>query len=114
MQTAIKPLAQVALTASLANIYVPPTSPPNLQAIVKALWICNISAGAVTVTIRNGVGVLTSANSLYEAKSVPANDSIFLGGSDGVVLIVPAGAHLQGLCSSSGNIVVSVYGEEIS
>jgi hypothetical protein len=112
---ATKALFRVALTGSLADIYVPPTQPPNLQGVICSLWVTNISGGAVTATLRWGSGTLTSANALMEGKSVPANDYIFeTSGDEGAVIIIAAGSHLQGLCSSSGNIIVSGFGREIS
>lgn len=112
MAEARKLLAQVQLGAALADIYVPPTL-NGLKAVVQALFICNTDTVARAVTIRVGVGVLTAANSLFEAVPIAGNTVYVLPGSEWT-LIVESGAHLQGLCDSANKVTISVFGAEIS
>lgn len=106
-----KLLAQVQLTASLADIYVVPTQPPNTVALVGAFWVANTDSSARTVTIRIGVGTLTAANSLMEAVSIAANTSYVLLGSEWN-LTLQAGAHIQGLADSASKVTVTLMGLE--
>lgn len=114
MPQAIKPLAQYALTGALADAYVPPTQPPNLVAVIQSIIICNITGGALTFTLRMGTGVLTTANSIFEAFPIAANGTLVYGSSAGMLFVLLAGQHLQGLCSSAGNVIVTLCGEEYS
>lgn len=115
MPQAIKPLAQVALAAAIGDVYVPPTQPPNLIAEVKSLIICNTAAAGRTFTLRVGTAnPLVITNSLFAAFALAANETRVFGSNDGMVFLVQAGERVQGLASVAGEVIVSLYGGEMS
>lgn len=111
LEYATKPLAQIQVADALGDIYVAPGVAPGI-AVIQSLWICNTDSSARTVTLRYGTGTLTAANSIMEAKSIPANDYIFIT-TNTFLLILLAGWKLQGLASVSAKVTVSIFGQEL-
>jgi hypothetical protein len=109
-EPAKKLLGQLQLGTGTADIY-NPTAPAPFSAQIKAIWICNTDTVARNVTIRFGTGSLTSANSLFDANPVPANDTWVIKDAE-YLISVSAGQKLQGFADAGGVVTVSVFGEE--
>ena len=110
--SARKLLAQVQLGNALADIYLCPTQPPNGITEVYSLAIANTDTATRTITLRQGVGTLTAANSLLEAVPIPANTTWIFTGSE-VGLIFPFGGHFQGLADVAAKVTITLAGAEI-
>ena len=107
-----KILAQVQLGVALADIYVPPQGAGNVVAGTTALWICNTTPLARSFTLRVGSGVLTAANSLFEAQIIRPRTTWVLNESEwGITL--KSGQKIQGLADIAGVITITLFGQEV-
>ena len=107
-----KILAQLQLGAALADIYAPPTGAGNVVAGSTALWICNTDTVLHLITIRVGTGVLTAANSLFEACPIKPNTTWVIN-EESWSIALKSGLHLQGLADVAAKVTVTLMGDEI-
>jgi hypothetical protein len=112
MGVASKPLYQGQLSNAQADLYTAPGPAPGI-CLIQNIFICNTDSVTHWVTLRIGSGSLTAANSLYEQKLVPANETVFLSGSGTFLTAMFAGWKISGLSDVSSKITVTIAGDEI-
>lgn len=103
-------LAQVQLGVTLTDVIDKTGTPPPTIVQISTIWICNVTNASRTVTLRIGVPTLTTANSLFENNSIPANDTWVVGSAGEFVGDLNAGMKIQGLCDSANGVTVTVFG----
>jgi hypothetical protein len=104
-----KPIPLVRLQTTATTLV---TAPTGADFLVKQLWVANVTAGAVTYSIRlvPSGGSPTSANAIAEGVSLAANTSALLAiGTD--LRLVP-GAFLSALCGTNDAINIGGWGLE--
>jgi hypothetical protein len=104
-----RPIALVRLQTTAATIV---TAPTDADFLVKHLWVANVTAGAVTYSIRMVAsgGSPSAANAIAEGVSLAANTSALLAiGTD--LRLVP-GAFLSALCGTNDAINIGGWGLE--
>lgn len=102
MATITKRLGKGILTNVSADLY---TVPASTYTVVKALTLCNYTAGAVTVTL-----ALAGTNILYEY-SLAAKSTVTIPFMDQVL---HAGEKISGLASANTSITYYISGKEVS
>lgn len=100
-----KRLAQVALGDTPTTIY---TAPADRSAIVKALFVANVSGAQQAVQVWHGGSA--DANKILPATTLQTGE---YGTYDGAITMEP-GDTLLGQCSSAAGVTVSVEGMEIA
>lgn len=106
-----KRLFRVRLTNAIVQIYPSATTTVKAKAVLCKLIATNITAGAVTLTVRvtvSGGSANTNAlNDLVSAESVPANGRLHIDfGTDGLVL--EAGDAISALAGA--NTAINLWG----
>lgn len=105
-----KPIALVRLQTTAQTIY---TAETDADFVVQNLRVANVTAGALTYSVRLVLsgGSPTAANSIAEAVSVAANTTAtVVAGSD---LLMQPGSFLSALCSSNDGINIVGWGYEV-
>lgn len=102
-----RPIALVRLQTTATTIV---TAPTDADFLVKQLWVANVTAGAVTYSVRlvNSGGSPTSANAVAEAVSLAANTSALL--TWGTDLRLAPGQFLSALCGTNDAINIGGWG----
>lgn len=103
-------LAQGAIETSTSTIYI---TPPNTQAYVKDICVCNTSTNKIAVTIylvSNGASAGTTgsnANALYYQFDIDSHTTLHWTG----VQILNAGDTIQVLAAATG-LVITISGAQ--
>jgi hypothetical protein len=100
------------LPASAGVLYTVPQALSNSLALLTSLVLCNVTAGAITVTLYNvpSGGSPGPSNAIIAAASIPANTT-WVGRWPGGAVVMPAGSTLQGLASAASSVTVTAGGE---
>jgi len=99
-----KRLAAGTLSDSNGTLYSAPSATGAIT-IIKSLALCNVTAGAVTATIKlNGVEILSG-------KSLAANETYILSGLDQVI---GASELIEGSASAAASIKFYISGKEVT
>ena len=105
-----KKLTQLQLGIALADVYVSPVGAGNVSSGSTSVIICNTDAAPHWITLRHGIGTLTTANSLFEQCALLANTTYVLNAEAWGITFLP-GEKLQGLADVADVITVTIFGE---
>ena len=104
-----KRLAKVRLQSTPTLIYEAPAAPTEVQAIIKAIFVNNVSGAQTSVTMwQGGSG---DSDVLLNPTTLEAGE---YGTWDGGALTVDAADSLYGQCSQDDGVTVIVEGLEVS
>ena len=97
-----KRLCKGTLSDSNATLY---TAPASTKTIVKSLSLCNITSGAITLTLK------LAGTELYSGYSLAANSSVNIQCLDQIILTTEL---IEGSASATDSITYYISGKEVT
>ena len=105
----------VALTNAAATYYTVPSSPDNTITHIRGLIFCNTNTSSRTIRVHNiasGGSAAASNAIIYDATIAANTTEVFCFGEG--VWVMTAAMFLQALASASGDVTMTICGQEVA